>query len=68
MSQKKLNLVKTEFDQNRKIWTDLMLQRISIYRDLRIRIAEREFQFVLLLTTISIAFLTKFKFPPKEAR
>jgi len=58
MNEENLDLVKTEFDQDRKLWTDIRLQRIFAYSDLKIRLAEREFQFVLFLTTILITFLT----------
>lgn len=58
MDQQNLNLIKEEFDQNRKQWTNITLQRIFSYEDLKIRLAEREFQFTLFLTTIAIAFLS----------
>jgi len=57
MNEENLNLVKEEFDKDRKLWTDIVLQRIFYYGDLKIKIAEREFQFALFLTTISVAFL-----------
>jgi len=57
MNEENLNLIKEEFDKDRKLWTDIVLQRTFYYGDLKIKIAEREFQFTLFLTTISVAFL-----------
>jgi len=58
MNQVDLNLMKEEFNQDRNRWTDIILQRIFFYGDLKIKLAEREFQFILFLTTVSIAFIS----------
>jgi len=51
------DLIKEEFNQHRKQWTDIIVQRIFFYAGLKIKLAEREFQLALSLTTISVAFL-----------
>ncbi len=58
MNQEDVNLIKKEFNQDRNRWTDIILQRTFFWSDLRIKLAEREFQFILFLTTISIAFIS----------
>jgi len=51
------DLIKEEFNQHRKQWTDIIVQRTFFYAGLKIKLAEREFQLALSLTTISVAFL-----------
>lgn len=57
MDKEDLELIKSEFDQDRKRWTDIRIQRIFSYSDLKIKIAERKFQFTLFLSSISITFI-----------
>lgn len=51
------NLIKDEFNRDRNLWTEIILNRINFYYDLELRRKEREFQTVLFLTTTAIAFL-----------
>jgi hypothetical protein len=47
-----------EFGKTRERWTDLQLQTIFRNNDLLIKTGDREFDLILALTSISVAFLT----------
>lgn len=58
MKKEDIELAKQEFNRERERWTDLLLDRRFYYADLLTRIADRQINHILVLTTISVAIVS----------
>lgn len=58
MKKEDIDLAKQEFYRDRDLWTNLLNQRRSYYSDLLTRVADRQINHILVLTTIAVAVLS----------